>query len=210
MYCERSSLRGIARVLNIDIKTAMKYFLENASVSKGKNKEALNNGEIKTAYMQFDQMETFEHSKERPVGIQIAIRWKTGEIISAKAGYTNLRALSVSKSKIQNWNKKFASNKNLVKMIKESKKALNKTQSTISCDGYRPQIKLVKNLIKDSNTAIQESKATNKKIDRVFRKMRQDISRPDRKSLSTTKSIENLQSHLDLYIDYNNNTRLAL
>lgn len=56
---------------------------------------------------------------------------------------------------------------------------------------------------------IQPSSNKNKKIDRVFRRIRQDVSRLGRKTLSTTKRIENLQKHLDLYIDYNNVKRVA-
>ncbi len=209
MYCERMSLRGIARTLNIDIKTAVRYFLENAESSKIKNLNDLEKGKIITSYLQFDQLETFEHTKRKPVGVQISIRHKTGEIVSAKVGYAPMRALSVSKDKIIKWNREKASDKNLRLMIKESRKALNKTQATITCDGYRPQLKLLKDLVQDSNVSIQESQSTNKKIDRVFRKMRQDISRLGRKTLSTTKKIDNLQRHLDLYIDYNNNQRLA-
>ena len=209
MYCERMSLRGIARTLNIDIKTAVRYFLENSEVSKNRNLKDLKQGKIKTSFMQFDQLETYEHTKRRPVGIQISIRHKTGEIISAKVGYAPLRALSVSKKEIETWNKEFASNKNLIDMLIESKDALKKNQSTITCDSYRPQIKVLQNLVKDTSIQIQPSTKENKKIDRVFRKMRQDISRLGRKTLSTTKKIENLQRHLDLYIDYNNNQRLA-
>lgn len=34
-------------------------------------------------------------------------------------------------------------------MLKETKKALNPKSSTISCDGYRPQIKLLENTYKE-------------------------------------------------------------
>ena len=105
MYCERMSLRGIARTLNIDIKTVVRYFLENSEVSKFKNFNDLETGKIKTSYLQFDQLETYEHTKRKPVGVQISIRHKTGEIVSAKVGYIPVRALSVSKEKTQKWNK---------------------------------------------------------------------------------------------------------
>lgn len=55
---------------------------------------------------------------------------------------------------------------------------------------------------------LSPSSSENKKIDRVFRKMRQDISQLGRKTLSATKKVENLQRHLDLYINYNNQFRV--
>ncbi len=105
MYCERMSLRGIARTLKISYPTVVKYFRENAELSREANKKRLDNTELMTSYVQFDQLESYEHTKRKPVGIQLSIRHKTGEIISAKAGYIPVRALSVSQTYSTEWNK---------------------------------------------------------------------------------------------------------
>jgi len=179
-------------------------------VSKAKNKKRLDIKDLVTSYVQFDQLETYEHTKRRPIGIQISIRHKTGEIISAKAGYTNVRALSTASVYTQAWNEKVKRNsKHTEKMLKETKKALNPKGSLISCDADKKPLRLVKDMYTEPFITIQPSSNKNKKIDRVFRRIRQDISRLGRKTLSTTKRIENLQKHLDLYIDYNNVKRVA-
>ena len=41
MYCERMSLREIARTLGIDYKTVVRYFRENADLAKQANKSRL-------------------------------------------------------------------------------------------------------------------------------------------------------------------------
>jgi hypothetical protein len=41
-------------------------------------------GELKTSFVQFDEMETFEHIRPKPLSIAIAVRAKTGEIIEAQ------------------------------------------------------------------------------------------------------------------------------
>ena len=208
-YCERMSLRGIARISNASYPTVVKYFRENAQLAKQANKKRLAKKEIVTSYVQFDQLETYEHTKKKPVGIQISIRHKTGEIISAKAGYIPIRALSISRAYSEAWNEKARYSTHIIKMLNETREALNRNSATVTCDQDRGQVNTLKELYKDPFITLAPSSQENKKIDRVFRRMRQDISRLGRKTLSTTKKIKQLQNHLDLYIQYNNITRAA-
>jgi len=208
LYCERMSLRGIGRVLKINRKTVEKYFLKMAKKAQIENLKNLDNRGIVTSYIQFDSLETFEHTKRRPLGIHISIRAKTGELISAKVHKTDIRALSVSQEKIKEWNSQTNQMQSLSEMLLETKKVFNRINTTIACDGYRPQINLTKEICDESfvNVSILPE---NKKIDLTFRKLRNDISRLSRKSLCSTKKAERLQNHLDLYINYNNQNRIA-
>ena len=43
-------------------------------------------GEHDTGYIQFDEMQTFEHAAAKALTIAIAIRWKTGKLLAAKVG----------------------------------------------------------------------------------------------------------------------------
>ncbi len=172
IYCERMSFRGIACPLKISYPTVVKYFRENAELSREANKKRLDNTELMTSYVQFDQLESYEHTKRKPVGIQLSIRHKNGEIISAKAGYIPVRALSVSKNYSTEWNKKAYQSDHLLRMVKETKKSLNEKGSTITCDGYRPQLKLLLDNCTEPFITIQPSSKEHKKIDRVFRRMR--------------------------------------
>lgn len=208
-YCERMSLRGIARTSNASYPTIVKYFRENSELARQANKKRIATKDLVTSYVEFDQLETYEHTRKKPVGIQISIRHKTGEIISAKAGYIPVRALSVSKSYSTEWNRQAQNSTHILKMLNETKKALNRKGSLVSCDKDRKQGKVVKELYTDPFITIQPNSKEHKKIDRVFRRMRQDISRLSRRTLSTTKDIRQLQNHLDLYTDYNNNKRVA-
>ena len=94
-------------------------------------------------------------------------------------------------------------------MLLETKKILNETHATVSCDSYRPQVKKTKEVLSDKHIVIAPSQAENKKSDSVFSRMRLDISRLGRKSLCTTKKMERLQNHLDLYIVYSNKRRVS-
>ena len=206
LYCERMSLRGIARTLGLDRKTVVRYFRENTEQAREANKARIKKKGLVTSYAQFDQLETYEHTKRRPVGVQLSIRHKTGEIISAKVGYIPVRGLTVSKRYLQWWNERVRADddSHLKAMLKDTKKALNPTGSTLTCDWDRGQINTLERNCKEPWIAIQPSKQEHKKINRLFRRMRHDISRLGRKTLSTTKSLAELQNHLDLYTDYHN------
>jgi len=41
-------------------------------------------GELKTSLAHFDEMESFEHTKLKPLSIALAVRARTGEIIGAQ------------------------------------------------------------------------------------------------------------------------------
>ena len=56
-YCEKQSLRAIARTLNASYPTVVKYFRENNDFSRQANKKRLGKGLI-TSYVEFDQLET--------------------------------------------------------------------------------------------------------------------------------------------------------
>ena len=208
LYCEKMSLSGIARTLNINRKTVVRYFRENAELARKANKKRLGNDLI-TSYVQFDQLETYEHTRRKPVGIQISMRPKTNEVISAKAGYIPVRALTVSKTYSQEWNRKAHKSLHTQNMIFETKKALKKSGATLSCDKDRGQIKTVKDFCIEDYITIAPTSTRNKKIDMLFRRIRNDISRLNRKTICTTKEVAQLQNHLDLWIDYHNVKRAS-
>ena len=100
LYCEGTTLRGISRILKISYNTVVEKWRFMASKARIKHLTTLEFGEIVTKYIQFDQMETFEHTKEKPLGIALSIRPKTGQILSAKVCRIPIRALDHSKVKI--------------------------------------------------------------------------------------------------------------
>ena len=209
LYCEGMSLRAIARALNTTLKTVLKYFLENSNVSRYKNLKRLEQGDIVTTYVQFDELETFEHTKKRPLGVECSIRAKTGQIISTKVCTIPVKALAVSKYYTQHWNKNINRESAITDMLLETKKALSDEFSTIACDNAKQPVSIAKKIFKKENIQVYNSYSQNKRIDLTFLKMRQDISRLRRKTLATTKKRENLQKHLDLYTDYHNTKRVA-
>lgn len=209
LYCEGMSLRAIGRALNLHRNTVTKYFLENANRAWSNNMRRLREGGIVTTYVQFDELETFEWTKKRPLGVQVSIRVKTGEIIHTKVCKIPVKALSVSKDYINKWNKKVNRRPAIAEMLWNTKHALNKDFATIVCDGARLPAKVAQDVFFDKQFNVVATLSRNKKIDLTFLKMRQDISRLRRRTLATTKHRRYLQKHLDLYTDYHNTKRIA-
>ena len=207
MYCERMSLNGIARVLKINRKTVVKYFLKMAKEARIQNLKNLEDKKIITTYVQFDAFETFEETKERPLGVFLSVRAKTGEIISAKVYKTDIRALSIAKSKIEEWNKQTNKDEALIEFLQETEKSFNRVYTTLGCDGLPSQIKIAKEICGDNVKVV--TLGENKRIDLAIKKIRNDLSRLSRKTLCTTKKAERLQKHLDLYIHYHNKNRIT-
>ena len=209
LYCEGMSLRAIARVLKIHRKTVTKYFLENAQVAKTKNLKTLLEGGIITTYAQFDELETFEHTKRRPLGVEASIRAKTGEIISMKVATIPVKSLKTSAEYKEKWNKQINRRIVLTDMLLETEQALNKDYAMVACDNAAQLIKIATNIFGSHRVQVINTRLSNKRIDYAFLKLRQDISRLRRRTLATTKKRESLQMHLDLYTDYHNTKRIA-
>ena len=203
------SLRAIGRVLKINRKTVEKYFLEASYEAREAHNKTLAEGEIVTTYIQCDEMETFEHGHKRPLGIQLAIRPKTGQIITAKVCRIPMRAVTATKQAKDDYAVLNTRGQAKAEMLLEISKVL-KDKGTIRSDGRylgRDMIReITPGAIYQTSTAPDDIFMLNK----ICLKMRQDISRMRRRTLSTTKKMERLQNHLDLYVRYNNTVRITV
>ena len=209
LYCEGNTLRGIARILEINYNTVVEKFRFMAGKARIRHEVALKHGEIITKYIQFDEMQTFEHTKEKPLGIELSIRPKTGQILSAKVCRIPITALTIAKSKAVQYNKKTDRKEAFYKMIAETKQALDKGYSVLSCDGNRESVRMAKLMCPDSliETHVNDY-AGMWRLNHTCAKLRHHLSRLKRKTWATTKEMKFLQMHLDLFIAYQNKYQL--
>jgi len=204
MYCEGMSLRAISRVLNVNRKTVSQYFIEASNRAEIAHLKTLKGGDLITQYVQFDEMEAFEGGKKYPLGIELAVRVKTGQIISARVARIPIKAQAVSQSARIEAKRIADRPQKMTEMMLEMDKVLP-FKSLISCDHAKINISKVKEILPQHK--LKTHQGTSKELWRVnytCLKLRQDISRLRRSTLATTKKKENLQRHLDLYIAYNN------
>ena len=207
MYCEGCTLRGISRLLKIEYNTVVSKFRHMAKISRERHIKTLAKNEIQTTYMQFDEMETFVNTRKTPYGIALAIRPKTGQILSAKVCRIPIKALSVSKAVSTKWNSKVNRKQALIDMLLESSYALKKG-ATLGSDGDSFAGKVVGLVLPENKHQTYSESDSLWRINHTCAKLRHHISRLKRRTWATSKDWRQLQNHLDLFIAYQNGYRI--
>lgn len=82
LICSKVSLRRIAILLSTNRKTVIRKFHYNANLARLRNKSRLQNRN-QIDFIQIDEMETFEHSKCKPLSIALAVEPGTRLILGA-------------------------------------------------------------------------------------------------------------------------------
>ena len=72
-YCSGVTLRRMAIVLRTTRNTVIKKFHFLSELARKKHEEHVRVGLLKTNKIQFDEMETFEHTKLKPLSISLSI-----------------------------------------------------------------------------------------------------------------------------------------
>lgn len=215
LYASGTTQRRLATVLGINKKTVVKKILFLAQEARKRHELMLQSGAIKTSHIQFDEMETFEHSKLKPLSIAIAVRAKTGEIIDAKVSQMPAKGPTAPLSKkiygpIKD-ERPIGRNEVLYKVG-----ICAKPNTILITDGKPDYPKYCKKIIPEIiHKPIPNRLKTTKNRESLFTlnytaaKIRNDLSRMARKTWVTTKKKERLQAHLDLYIAYNNGYKIT-
>jgi transposase-like protein len=211
LYSSNVTLTRIASILKCNRKTVVRKFMFMAAKLHLIHKDRIDNGELKTSYVQFDEMESFEVTRQIPVSIAIAVRPKTGEIIDAAVATMNTKG-KLAKESVAKYGYRLDTRKDvltsILNTVDKCKKVHDKTKRfTIASDAKRAYITLVNSIIP---TALHLKYASRINSDELFvlnhvcARIRHDMSRMNRKSWVTTKKIDRLQGHLDAYIGYKN------
>ena len=82
--CSGVSINRIAESLGINRKTVMRKITWLAREASRFHHHAIESGELNTDFVQFDEVETFEHTRLKPISIAIAVQVSTRKIIDIK------------------------------------------------------------------------------------------------------------------------------
>jgi transposase-like protein len=214
LYASGMTQKRLAQVLGCNPKTVARKVLFIAWEARKHHESVVAKGGLQTSYAQFDEMETFEHTRLKPLSIALAVRGKTGEIVEARVAEMNCHGKSASTSQRKyGWrtDTRDAAREDVFKMLNKCRKST----LTIISDAKTDYPKLAKKLIPDV-TFVQVPSRVAKAggPDKMFTlnytaaKIRNDLSRMARKTWVTTKKAEMLQAHLDLYIAWNNGYKI--
>jgi transposase-like protein len=219
LYASGMSQRRMAIVLGVNLKTVVRKFLFLGELARKEHEGRVASGELKTRHAQFDEMETFEHTRMKPVSVALAVRAKTGEILAvecAQMAYKGpLAAQARDKYGPREDQTGAAINKALVTVGLCS--ALGFALTTDADPRYLNQVR--KALPAATHRSIKRrfaKKDRRNAEDHLFTlnytaaKIRNDLSRMGRKTWVTTKKVDRLQAHLDLYVAFNNKYALPV
>ena len=212
-----SSLRRTALLLEIDPKTVahrLKYLAARARKEQARRLKSFRN----LMELQFDEMESFEHSKLKPVAIGLLVVKKTRMILGVKACSMRAKGLTASKSREKYGYRPDHRKKNREELFLSCKECIH-PKASIETDDHPHYPECLRKVLPGSiHTSYQgrrgcvtgfgELKALG--FDPLFSlnhtaaMLRYSISRLIRRTWVTTKKLEQLQNHLDIYVNYHN------
>lgn len=213
-YCLRMTVRGIATQLGCSTKTVQTRIDWLGKRCREYHNEVLRLGLLKSYRFNFDEMETFQHTRLKPISVSIAVDATNGNIIEALAcqmsGKGHTAALS---KKIYGFRRDDRPKTRVEALASVSHCVLPK--SVIITDGMLSYILAIRTELPTVKHKIIKSRANNQTqtvggLDEMFwlnltcAKIRHNLSRFTRRSWITTKRIQMLQAHLDMYICFNN------
>lgn len=213
------SQRRAAILLNIDKNTVAKKkkFLATQArcsqliASKKKAKYSI-------CQVQFDEMESFEHTKLKPLSIAIAVCPKTRRILGTRVSVMPARGPLAQKSVEKYGKRKDDRKKAMIELLTELKEYIHPNAEMISdkktsYPGWLRQVhgdwKHIR--VKGRRPChVGQGELKEGGYDPLFylnhtcAMIRDSVKRLARRNWCTTKKLENLQNHLDLYQDFHN------
>lgn len=219
LYSSGVSQRRMAIVLGVNLKTIVRKFLFLSKLARREHERRIASGELKTSHAQFDEMETFEHTRMKPISVALAVRAKTGEILEVQCAQMAFKGPLAAQAR-----EKYGPRED------QSGAAIKKTLTTLSlCSAlvfalttdadprYLNQVRrelptathhsIKRRFVKRDRRNAEDHLFT---LNYTAAKIRNDLSRMGRKTWVTTKKVERLQAHLDLYIAFNNKYALPV
>ena len=219
LYCSSLSLRRIALVLGVNIKTAERRFFYWSKRSQGELRalyEKLQHDPV--THLQLDDLITIEHTKLKPLSVTTMVDAKRrlilGTRVSIIPAFGHLAALSRKK-----YGKRISQHKQKLTELFEQMVPIVHPQALIEFDKHKlyPQVQRqffpqaeVKRYEGEKGCVVGQGELKKISYDPLFKinhtlaMLRANINRLVRRTWCTTKKPENLQHHLNIFIYFYN------
>lgn len=206
-----TSLRETARVLKINRKTVSRKLKIMGMVARRKLKE-FNCSRLICSAIQFDDMETFEHTKCKPISITLAVEEGTRRILDFQISQMPAKGLLVKKA-MQKYGLRVDDRSKARRVLLNNLKQLVEKNVIIKTDESTHYTKDVKRFFPDAKhlkykgrrgCVVGQGELKSGGFDPLFSlnhtaaMARYKISRLVRRTWSTTKHIERLKDHFAL------------
>lgn len=218
-YASGMTQRRLAKLMRVNRKTIAAKFIWLARWAEKKHREELAKLQHLTDF-QFDEMESFEHTRLKPVSISLAVCSESKKIIGIEVASLSYKGRLASFA-LSKYGYREDTSKEAVQRVLESIKSTGAQNISISTDEKKSYSKLIAQVLPDSKHYAHKIEKLSM-AQRLFRKgrrnendplfvlnftaakIRHDLSRMARKTWVTTKKANFLQAHLNLYIAYTN------
>jgi transposase-like protein len=211
LYSSGMTLRRLAKVLKCHQQTVANKLIFLGSKALKIHNDRIDNGELKTSYVQFDETETFEITKLQPVSIALAVRPKTGEIIDVGVATMKAKGHLADLAWLKGIERDDTRD-DARRSVMATVARCAKDRITVAADALACYPKIIKAAMPQAD--IKQIPAGRKDPDGRFDSLfginhtcallRHDLSRLRRKTWVTTKRLDRLFLHLYLYIAYHN------
>lgn len=203
--------------LGISRTTVSRKLVFLGEQAKLKNKAWLEKKE-KAVEVYFDDLETFETTKYKPLTVSVAVEGKSRKILGFRVSQIGAKGLIASMANKKYGKRQNTSNKARKELFKELQEHV-KQGALFKTDMHKDYPKHIKEFFPDSAhrvyksvrgslTAQGELKRIGKDplfcVNHVFAMMRDNIKRLVRKTWCNTKKMKYLEHHLELYMLFHN------
>ena len=213
------SQRRAARLLGVDKKTVIRYFrFIAAECAKREEKRLLHYRKHPLKAIQFDDLETLEHTKLKPLSVALAVDPKNRKIMGFQVSRMPAKGLLAKKSIHKYGRRKDERKLGWNRLMKGLAPLVNPDAEFLSDQNphYPPVLKRHFPKVRHETTPGGRGAVTGqgelKKLayDPLFAlnhtcaMLRANLNRLLRRTWCTTKTIRGLQDHLAIYVDYHN------
>jgi hypothetical protein len=218
-YVSAVTQRRMAKVLNVSRSTIVRKFLFLARYARFEHERWLREGRLQTEKAQFDEMESFVHSRLKPLSLPMVVNETTGTIVDIRVASMPAHGKLAKVSRLKYGYRPDQRNEARQKVLKTLARVSSKNLKLTS-DKNPSYPTLVKRILPLANFLRVKRRKFKKRshfianrrnrndalhsINHVGAKIRHDLSRMGRKVWVTTKKASRLQAHLNLYLAFNN------
>ena len=221
LYASGMTQRRMALVLGVNRKTVIRKFLFLAALTRQFHKAYVQKGLLSTHHAQFDEMESFEHTRLKPVTIAVVVNAKSGEIIDAKVASLSYKG-PLAAFAFQKYGPRPNHAARAIKQSLRTLRACANPELLVTTDLHPAYPRHLRAVLPKATHHRVRSHLPDVRRDRsnpndalftlnyTAAKIRNDLSRMARKTWVTTKKYSRLQAHLNLYIAWNNRYQVAI
>ncbi len=224
LYCSGMTQRRIAKQLRCNLKTVVRKFLFMAVEAQLAHEAFLKRKAFSMSEIQFDEMESFEHTRLKPLSLALAVSGDGKHILDARIGVLNYKGRLAGLARRRYGVRKDTSREardsvwktalgvaapSGVKIITDAKPQYA-TEIGRRFKDYKNYHHLAvpnrRNLLQYAQNPLRRKNSNDPLfwLNHVAARLRHDLSRMMRKVWTTTKRKDRLEAHLSLFLAYYN------